>query len=206
MRPLTHFFLAYIAAVLATDDVRHRRLVCILGVVPDLDGVPVLFDTSLYLAYHHVALHSLPAGIAISAALAHLFSRYHNRWRWAEGASRFSMKSAFRFAFLGFAVHVLGDIVGTNWPVYLLHPFSELGVSASPLLSDHIIYDVINPAADAASALALFIIVARERRTPAELVYGGLGLRTELLLIGYAVAMFFLFPFVFRAMGMPAPT
>ena len=201
MRPITHLLFAYITAALVTKDVRYRRLICVLGILPDLDGIWILFDTELYQRYHHVLLHSLPAGILISVSLTLLWILYHNRVRPLKDVEPILPKKAFLFGMIGFIVHITADIIGTNWPVYWLYPLSGHGLSVYPMLSDYVIYDIINPVADTASLIFLLLVMLKERRTPIQLLYEGLEFREELMFIGFTILMFFGWGIIFDVLG-----
>lgn len=124
MTPLAHFLIAYVAAALLTKDIRLRRIAVIGGILPDLDGIFLLFDIGAYYRYHHALLHPPVAGVMLALALAAALAFYR------KGA----FKSAFAFFMLGFALHGAADVLGTNWPVNLLAPFGTLDVSVGALL------------------------------------------------------------------------
>jgi len=110
-------------------------------------------------------------------------------------------KKACLLGMIGFLVHITGDIIGTNWAVYWLYPLSGHGLSVHPMLSDYVIYGIINPVADTASPLILLLVMLKERRTPIQLLYEGLEFREELMFIGFAILMFFGWGIIFNVLG-----
>ena len=87
----------------------------IAGVASDIDGVFVLLGPSLFVTYHHTFGHTLVFGIPVAITAAVLAT---DRWRTGLVA-------------LGaFFLHLLADIVGTDWPVMPLYPVSDLSLTA----------------------------------------------------------------------------
>lgn len=122
MNPVTHFLTGWVVA--NADDLprRDRGIVTLASVVPDVDGLGILANLvsgdqhaglSLYVQYHHVLAHNLFAGLLIAAAA------------WA--LSRKKRLTAL-LAFLGFHLHLLGDVLsgrgpdGIIWSVSYLYP------------------------------------------------------------------------------------
>lgn len=124
MTPLAHLLIAYVAAALLTKDVWLRRIAVIGGIIPDMDGIFLLFSTELYYKYHHTIMHPPFAGIILALAFASAFALYRKS----------AFNSSFLFFMLGFALHGAADIAGTNWPVNMLAPFGTLDVSIGALL------------------------------------------------------------------------
>ncbi len=124
MSPLTHLLASWIVAAKTTDSLRDRRLVTLAGVLPDLDGLGIVFDIAsgmgnwrYYQAYHHWLSHGLPAALLCSAALA-AFGR--RRWQ------------VFGLALIVFHLHLLCDLAGSRgpgaddfWPIFYFGPFSQ---------------------------------------------------------------------------------
>jgi hypothetical protein len=66
MGPLNHLLIAWLIANAFPLDLRARRLCLIAGVIPDIDGIPILFDDDLFQAVHHTFGHTLLFGILLS--------------------------------------------------------------------------------------------------------------------------------------------
>lgn len=112
---LIHGLISFLVVALFTKD---RRLLClafIAGVMPDLDGIPVLFDLGLFYAIHHELLHPLIYSLLFAPPAAFIM-------RWLFQIPK--IKSFAVFA-LSYALHPLADVLFTNWPVKLLWPFSS---------------------------------------------------------------------------------
>ena len=127
MNPITHCLASWTLADRTNAGVRDRCLVTWAGVLPDVDGLGAVVDstrsflgmpvTAHYEDYHHLLLHGLPGAIAISGLLA-LFAVRRGR--------------VFVCAFVAVHLHLLCDIAGSRgpdpgdiWPVWYLAPFSE---------------------------------------------------------------------------------
>ncbi len=127
MSPVTHLFASGVVAAYTTDNLRDRRLVTIAGVIPDADGLGIIFDIAngsfshgnlfYYPKYHHWILHGLPGALLCSFLLAAFAQR---KWR------------VLGLAFLVFHLHLLCDFVGSRgptpddiWPIFYLGPFSQ---------------------------------------------------------------------------------
>jgi inner membrane protein len=127
MSPLTHLLASWIVAAKTTDNLRDRRLVTLAGVLPDLDGLGIVFDIAngsfargnvyYYPEYHHWLAHGLPAALLCSAVLA-VFGR--RRWH------------VFGLALIVFHLHLLCDLAGSRgpsaddfWPIFYFGPISR---------------------------------------------------------------------------------
>lgn len=126
MNPLTHLFLGWITANADSSLVRKERAaVTLAGVAPDLDGLGLVAEALTrgtqhellwWTQYHHTALHNVTFGLLVAAVCAISTGR---RWRVAV------------LAFIGFHLHLLGDLVGAkgpdndHWPIPYLMPFSD---------------------------------------------------------------------------------
>lgn len=122
MNPVTHFLIGWSAGSLTRISRNERILVTIAGVVPDIDGIGLVFDLatrdSLHNAwsrYHHVLAHNITFGFFFSV-LAFCLA-----------------KKRFATAFLtlaAFHLHLLGDLIGSRapdelWNIPYLLPFSD---------------------------------------------------------------------------------
>ena len=155
MSPSVHFLLAWLLAVLFIKEVRDRRLVVLSGILADIDGVFILFNLDLFRKYHHTFGHSILFGILLSVIF---FPLAKNR-----------MKTA-AIALGAFLLHLLADIIGSNWDVIILYPVSDFGISARGYLSDAVIYGIINPVVMGLSFVGVLAIIYYREITPLEFI------------------------------------
>ena len=142
MSPILHGMLAWLVAVMISKNVNDRRLIVIAGVIPDIDGIFILFDQAAYNTYHHTFGHSLVFGIMVALVASFLSSD----------------KTKVAIAALGaFSLHLFSDIIGSNWAIQPFCPISEWAVGNPAFLTNVIIYDIINPGT---FFIAFFIIAA----------------------------------------------
>ncbi len=139
MSPLIHALIAWLLAWAILRDPNDRRLAVIAGVAPDIDGGFILFSQTLFLAYHHTFAHSFVFGLPVALLAATLAGD-----RWKTGLA----------ALGGFALHLLSDIVGTDWPVAPLYPLSDVSYSLGGTVPAVVLYGAID------SAVAAIVIVA----------------------------------------------
>ena len=124
-----HGLIGYFAACALTKDKRLRALAFIAGMLPDLDGLAILFNMDLYYALHHELLHAPVYGLVFGAIAAVLMSKFFN-------LNRKQSFVCFLVFALAFALHAIVDVFFTNWPVKLLWPFSQQEFSY-PLLAGY---------------------------------------------------------------------
>jgi len=122
VNPATHVLAGWLIANVDHLERRDRALVTLAGVVPDADGLGLLAGAAsrdpgaglaLYGQYHHVLAHNIFFGVLIAVAVY-----------------AFSKKRALAafLAFLGFHLHLLGDILsgrgpdGTLWTISYFFP------------------------------------------------------------------------------------
>lgn len=153
MDPLNHALIAWMIANSLDVDVRTRRFCLLAGVIPDLDGIPILFDEQMFLAVHHTFGHTLLFGVLVSLVLALFLEK---------------KRLGFSVILLGFVAHLGADIIGSNWPVPAFAPLLPAQISISPYVSDFIIYSVIGPVFLVLGILAAVLILVRLKRTPME--------------------------------------
>jgi len=125
MNPVTHLLVGWGVANSAALERRDRALVTIAGVIPDVDGLGILFDFAArnpadeltwWWKYHHVFAHNI-AGAAIVLLIALCLAKRR-------------LVTAL-LAALSFHLHLLGDIAGSRgpdgyqWPIPYLRPFSD---------------------------------------------------------------------------------
>ncbi len=153
MSPLIHALIAWIVAVLFLKDLNERRLVVFAGFIPDLDGVFILWNMELFAKYHHTIGHSLLFGLPM-VLLFTMFSK--------------EKLKIFIAGTLAFSLHLVADIVGSNWPIYPLFPFSDMGVSAWPWMSYEMIYGVLNPVVFFLVIFSFCLLIYLKKRSPLE--------------------------------------
>jgi inner membrane protein len=112
---LTHVGLSWVLANLGGCSRKDRCLVVLAGVLPDLDGIGMVWGEHANLTMHRVVGHNLLAGLLLTGIL---MLRADSRW--LTGA----------LAALSFHLHLLLDVVGTGGlPVQYLWPFSHRGLT-----------------------------------------------------------------------------
>jgi inner membrane protein len=129
MHPVTHLLVGWTLATGAGLGRRDRMLVTLAGVLPDLDGLGAVADvltersahpTDLYAIWHHALGHNLGSGLLLALGAVFLARR--------RALAPF-------LVFLGFHLHLLGDVVGSRgpdgdpWPIAYLWPFSPWELS-----------------------------------------------------------------------------
>ena len=126
--PLTpfHGLIPYFLATIFTKEKRYWLVAFIGGVLPDLDGIPILFDLNLFYLIHHELFHQPIYGIILAIPVVFIAAKYFKMDK---------LKTAVLFAG-GFALHGLTDVLFTNWPVKLLWPFSSEQFS-SPMFIEY---------------------------------------------------------------------
>lgn len=127
MSPVTHWLASWVVAAHTTRNPRDVRLVTLVGVLPDADGLGLFVDlghrllggspTDWYARYHHFGFHGLPAAL-ILAGIATVLAR--ERWRVPLAALAV------------FHLHLLCDLVGSRgpsdvdlWPIFYSGPVSK---------------------------------------------------------------------------------
>ena len=91
---------------------RDRSLVAWAGVLPDLDGLSVLWGVDAFGRWHHVLTHSLVAALVTTGLVL--------------GVARDRARTA-ALAFLAFHLHLGADLMGsgTGWSIAYLYPLSD---------------------------------------------------------------------------------
>jgi len=123
MSPITHFLSGWTVANMTALNKRDRMLVTLAAVIPDIDGLGVVWDLlsgnggfEFYQRYHHVFGHNIFFGL-ILAALG-----------FAAGVRKGIVLS---LVFISFNVHILEDLVGSHglgndfWAVPYFWPLSN---------------------------------------------------------------------------------
>jgi hypothetical protein len=159
MSPLIHLLLAFLIAYALTKNWKYRLLAAFGGIIPDIDGIHILFDLDTYYAIHHVIAHPPFAGFLLGIAVVAVFpfvnkhiietvifpKKSSNAFIKTYRKEPFKVIPAYAFFMVGFFIHNIADIIGTNWPINLLYPFGVFNASIHPLVSNEVIYSIINP-------------------------------------------------------------
>jgi len=126
MHPATHLLLGWGAATATPLSKRDRALVCLAGVIPDLDGLGIVVEKLTlhseqplywYALYHHVLAHNLAFGLVVAVG--------------AAAVARERLKAGM-LVLASFHLHLLADLVGSrgpdgsSWPLRYLWPFDGL--------------------------------------------------------------------------------
>jgi len=136
-------------------NVSDRRLVVIAGVVLDIDGIFILFNNDLFYKYHHTFGHSYIFGILIAIT---------------AGILAKDKKKVFFAALGAFTLHLIADIVGSNWAITPLYPITKYEITGSIYFSNFTIYNVINPVVFLLSILAIITIMYKKELSPLEFI------------------------------------
>lgn len=136
MTPGAHLLSGWILAESVVSTQRERRLITIIGIIPDLDGMGIVVDlimknrTEFFAIYHHLLGHNLLFGLVVSALATLLVSTRKLRF--------------FVSAVCVFHLHLFCDLVGSKgpdgylWPIHYFYPFApnvELSWSGQWLLN-----------------------------------------------------------------------
>ncbi len=109
---LVHGVISFFVLSFFTKDRRLWLLAFIAGMLPDIDGFPILWDMELFYAIHHELLHPLIYGIVLGIPAALLLNYFFKIDK---------AKSLLVFA-TAFMLHPVFDVFFTNWPVKLFWP------------------------------------------------------------------------------------
>ncbi len=125
MSPITHFLAGWAVANTSKLNKRERMLVALAGVVPDADGLGVIWDVlsrsegyEFYQKYHHGFGHNIFFGLLIAA------------FGFLVGTRK---RLVAALMFVSFHLHLLGDYIGARgygddfWGVPYFWPFSSRG-------------------------------------------------------------------------------
>lgn len=155
MSPVVHGLIAWLLAAFFLKDVNDRRLVIIAGVALDIDGIFVLTGVGDFMKYHHTFGHSYIFGFPLAITAAILAK---------------NKNLVFPVALGTFSLHLIADIIGTNWAVYPLYPFSMFGMSIEQYLSNFMIYYIINLIAFVLVLSMVIIVIYRKEFSPIEFI------------------------------------
>ena len=155
MSPIVHGMIAWLIAVLFVKQVNDRRLIVIAGVVLDIDGIFILLNDSSYAEFHHTFGHSLVFGLLVAMVALTL---------------SVDKLKVFFGALSAFSLHLVADIVGTNWPVPIFYPLSDFSLTANSFLTQNQIYSIINPTVFIICLVLIFILMYRKTISPIEFI------------------------------------
>src|SRR5437764_6629362 len=99
MAPTTHAFLGWWTANVVPLSRRDRLAVFLAGVLPDLDGLGLLYSWQAYATYHHILCHNL-AGCLVWTGLVALLTQQRGKCA--------------ALAFLNWHFHLAGDYFGSG--------------------------------------------------------------------------------------------
>jgi membrane-bound metal-dependent hydrolase YbcI (DUF457 family) len=160
MQIFAHAGVGWILAETGRGDRRLRQVVFLSSLLPDVDGLSLLFGLAAYGTYHDRITHSIPFSILVSAIGVALCRRF-----------RLRVVVLTQIAFLS---HVLGDYFLSGWPIALWFPFDR-----TETVSEHALW-LGHPVNHFLNLLAVAIMVWmgwRFKRTPFEVLSVGLDRR-----------------------------
>jgi membrane-bound metal-dependent hydrolase YbcI (DUF457 family) len=144
---LFHALASFSAARIVTKDKLLLALAFAGGLAPDLDGAFILFNTDLFYKLHHELLHppamGILAGLIVAVACAKLL--------------KLDAKKAFAFFTGGYFLHLLADLLLTNWPIKLLWPLSQAQHSFPELIGYNAEFAIATTLAAAAAIVSLLL-------------------------------------------------
>ncbi len=119
MDPLTHTCSGIlIGQALRPPPAVRRKTLLVLGLAafaPDVDAISYLWGPEVYGRFHHAYTHTLLGGAVLALVLAGV------ERCWGRGIS---FPRLLVLNLVGFAVHLLGDLIAV-WPLRLLWPWSD---------------------------------------------------------------------------------
>ena len=116
---VTHGLIAGLLVSLIVKEKSYWRLAFITGTLPDLDGIPVLYDYVLFHRVHHELFHPPIYGVILGVLGAYCLSFMYGMRK----------RSVFLVVAFSFASHSFVDVFFTDWYVKLLWPLSSFKFS-----------------------------------------------------------------------------
>jgi hypothetical protein len=159
MSPVVHGVVGWGTGIASGLSPRDRALCFWAAVLPDLDAIGILFDRDFYLRAHHAWCHNF------------LFVAATGTLLWLGSTRRIRTLPVLMLAGL---THLLGDAIGTSWPMQILAPWGDGPWPAEPIASDEVIYGWVNPAAVVLSLIFVAVFAIWKSATPLEAAGVGL--------------------------------
>ena len=74
----------------------------------------------------------------------------------------------------GMLAWIIADYFGSNWPIPLLYPLSDIELTSAGYISYQTMYGVINPLVTGIAFILIFIIIWSKERSPFEFLSASL--------------------------------
>lgn len=118
MLPTTHAIISWSISQ-PLQNRKDRIIITATSIIPDLDGLGVLFSIDFYSKYHHTIGHNL-LFITLTSLVLSLFSKERKR--------------VFLLSLISLHAHLLGDLLGsgTGWGIKYFLPFNEYYLEFAP--------------------------------------------------------------------------
>ena len=153
MYVFAHAGIGWILAEAGHGDRRFRQAVFLASLIPDIDGLSLLFGYQAYGNYHDRITHSIPFGVIVMMFAAIYCRKYRLK--------------AMAFAALAYMSHLIGDFFLSGWPIALWYPFGRVEIeSSNGIWLGHPINHILN----AISVACLIWMGWRFKRTPFEVL------------------------------------
>ncbi|MDO8428230.1 MAG: metal-dependent hydrolase [Candidatus Diapherotrites archaeon] len=126
---LIHGIIGYLVARSFSKDPKLLALGFTAGVLPDLDGLPLLWgNISLFQEWHHGILHSPFTGMVLGLIFVLILAYFFKSQK-----KEFPAKLAFAIFVLAFTAHPVTDIFSSDWEINFGFPFTEWNLSSTIL-------------------------------------------------------------------------
>ncbi|HEQ79322.1 MAG TPA: metal-dependent hydrolase [Euryarchaeota archaeon] len=152
---ISHLLFGWVIGNYSLLEKRDRALAVAAAMAPDLDALSYVFGRSYYEAFHHEFFHSIAFCVFITLLMLPF--------------AKEKIRGGFGIFAAGLS-HLFADLIGTSWPMPLLWPFSSHYFTIGGILSEQIIYNVINPLAGLILLIFSIMIMVEFKRTPVEIV------------------------------------
>lgn len=179
----THCLTGWNIANLLPLGKRERFFAMLVSILPDLDGLTILFGEEAYQDYHHVLSHNLPV-LSIFALVPACFSK-----------PRFG---CFVFYILILHLHLLMDYYGSGegWSISYLWPFNSHEFMTGYGWE---FYSWQNLTFGGLMVIWMMTIVYRKKRTPLEYIMPGLDRQLVNLIYRWINKLFSFFVKIIKA-------
>lgn len=145
-----HAMLGWTIGNLVPGDARLRRWATAAALLPDIDGLPVVFGTQYYGEFHHTFGHNVFLWVAVSALAAY----------------RLRTLKAGLVVFACFGSHLQADAYFSGLNQY---PFWPVSWWAYAVKGGYSLFDPINTQLGYVGLVLVFLLALVYRRTPIEL-------------------------------------